>query len=160
MAAPNAVSMTESVLRLVAGLFIVQDDGEKQLKGVRQPLHLYSAIQATGVRRRLSAAAIGHEASAFVGRKEELHMLLARWHRTRGGEGQVVCVIGEPGIGKSRLLQQAHDTLGKDLHTWIECGGDPLFQSTPFFAVTEMLHEGYSAVNLTKAGIVEELMRR
>src|SRR5204862_148282 len=65
-----------------------------------------------------------------------------RWQRAREGEGQVVLVTGEPGIGKSRLVQALSDELAAAPHTRIECQGLPLFQNTAFHSVEEMLRQG------------------
>jgi predicted ATPase len=55
--------------------------------------------------------------------------------------GQVVLVFGEAGIGKSRLIQQAHEMMAGTPHSWIECGCAPLYQNTPFFPVSDMLRQ-------------------
>jgi tetratricopeptide (TPR) repeat protein len=69
-------------------------------------------------------------------------LLLSRWERTREAQGQLALVIGEPGIGKSRLVEEFRAAIRDDPHLWVECAGEPLFQSTPFHAVTQILDQG------------------
>src|SRR5215469_4757644 len=102
-AAPGTVLLSAATHRLVAGLFVVEDCGEQTLKGVEQPMHLYRVIRPAGVRGRLAAAAASRGLTPFVGREDELRMLTSRWQRVLDSEGQAVMIIGEAGIGKSRL---------------------------------------------------------
>jgi predicted ATPase len=79
----------------------------------------------------------------FVGREDELHLLVNRWERVCEGEGQVVTVIGEAGIGKSRFIQRFREEIAATAYTWIECATAPFFQNTPFYAVADMLQESF-----------------
>jgi predicted ATPase len=67
--------------------------------------------------------------------------LLNRWERARDGEGQVVLIIGEPGIGKSRLLHRFHERIADTPHTWVDAMAGPFFQNTPFYPVTDLLQQ-------------------
>jgi hypothetical protein len=104
-AEPSTVLITDAVHQLVSGLFVVESRGASALKGIERPLELYRVVQPSGVRGRLEAAAAVRGLTPFVGREDELRLLDNRWERALEGEGQVVLVIGEAGIGKSRLLQ-------------------------------------------------------
>src|SRR3989442_207553 len=138
LADPDAVLITEATHRLVAGRFIVEAKGAPPLKGVRTPVAVYRVVQLSGVRSRLHA--VGPRGlTPFVGREAERRLLAERWAQARAGEGQVVLITGEAGIGKSRLVQRFKEDLGGEPHTWIECVGSPYHQHTPFYAVTEML---------------------
>ena len=64
-----------------------------------------------------------------------------RWERALDGEGQVALIVGEAGIGKSRLVQRFHEQIAGTPHTWVEAAAGAFFQNTPFYAVTEMLRE-------------------
>ena len=68
-----------------------------------------------------------------------MRFLLSRWKRTREGEGQLALIMGEPGIGKSRLVAELHDRIRDAPHIWMESAGDQLFENTPFHASIEML---------------------
>ena len=88
---------------------------------------------------RSGAAARG--LTAFVGREDELRLLMNRWERALDGEGQVALIVGEAGIGKSRLVQRFREQIAGTPHTWVEAAAGAFFQNTPFYAVTEMLRE-------------------
>ena len=135
---PDTVVVSAATQRLVAGLFVVEDRGAQQLKGIEQPVQLYRVVGAGVARRRTHV----HGLTPFVGRDDERRLLLGRWERVREGEGQVVLVLGEPGIGKSRLLEEFRTHITADPHLWIECAGQQFFEHTPFHAVTQMLDQG------------------
>jgi hypothetical protein len=67
----------------------------------------------------------------FVGREEEMAMLMRRWERARQGDGQFVLIVGEPGLGKSRLIEEFHGRLRDTPHTWLEWSCSQLLQNTP-----------------------------
>src|SRR5262245_35641789 len=80
----------------------------------------------------------------FVGREVEQRLLTERFDAASSGQGQVVLVTGEPGIGKSRLALQLAADLGERPHTWLACRGSAQHQHTPFHPVTELLSQGES----------------
>jgi class 3 adenylate cyclase/predicted ATPase len=139
-AEPDTVVMTAATQRLVSGMFVVEDRGPQMLKGVREPVTLYRVVQPSGVRSRLAVAA-GH-LTRFVGRDIELSTLVDRWERAQDGEGQNVVVLGEAGVGKSRLVYQLHEHLAAVPHTWLECGATPYTEGTPFHPVIALVAQG------------------
>ena len=141
VAEPGTVVITDATHRLVSGLFVVDLLGAQALKGIERPVQLYRVIQPSGVRGRLAAAAASRGLTPFVGREDELRLLMSRWERALDGEGQVSLIIGEAGIGKSRLLQRFHEQIDGAPHTWIEAGAGAFFQNTPFYPVTELLQQ-------------------
>jgi hypothetical protein len=138
-AAPGTVLMTEDTHQLVSGLFVVEARGTTALKGIERPVQLYRVVQPSGVRGRLEAAAAARGLTPFVGREDELRSLINRWERVLDGEGQVALIIGEAGIGKSRLVQRFHEQIAGTPHTWVETAAGAFFQNTPFYPVAEML---------------------
>ena len=132
-AEPGSVLVTGSVQRQVAGLFVVEEKGAHELKGVAQPLSLYRVIRASGAGRRGGARAL----TSFVGREEDLGTLLRRWERARTGEGQLVLIVGEPGLGKSRLIEEFRARLAETPHTWVEWSASQLLQNTPLHPIAE-----------------------
>jgi class 3 adenylate cyclase/predicted ATPase len=139
-AEPDTVVITAATQRLVGGLFVVEDRGPQTLKGVREPVTLYRVVQPSGVRSRLAVAA--GRLTRFVGRDIELATLVDRWERAQDGEGQNVLVLGEAGIGKSRLVYQLHEHLAAVPHTWLECGATPYTAGTPFHPVIALVSQG------------------
>jgi class 3 adenylate cyclase/tetratricopeptide (TPR) repeat protein len=140
-AAPGTVLITAATHRLISGLFVVEDRGAQALKGVERPVQLYWVVQPSGVRGRLAAAAAVRALTPFVGREDELRLLMNRWERTLDGEGQVALIIGEAGIGKSRLVQRFHEQVGGTPYTWLEAAAAPLYQNTPFYPIADVLHQ-------------------
>lgn len=140
-AAPDSVLITSAVHQLVSGLFVVEDRGAEPLKGIEHPIKLYRVIQPIAVRRHRHESAT-HAQTPFVGRDDELRLLQGKWEQVRGGAGQLALVMGEPGIGKSRLVEEFRARVKDDPHLWIDCAGEQFFQSTPFHAVTQILDQG------------------
>jgi class 3 adenylate cyclase len=119
---PSTVVITGASHRLVSGLFVVEDCGAQALKGIVRPVQLYRVIRPSGMRGRLEATAVSRGLTPFVGREDELRSLMNRWERALDGEGQVALIIGEAGIGKSRLVQRFHESIAGTPHTWIQAG--------------------------------------
>jgi class 3 adenylate cyclase/predicted ATPase len=140
-AEPGTVLITEALYRLVHGLFLVEDRGTAILKGIELPLQLYRVVQPSVVRGRLEAVAAARGLTPFVGRDDELRSLINRWERTLDGEGQVALIIGEAGIGKSRLVHRFREQIAGTPHTWIEGTAAPFFQGTPFYPIVDVLHQ-------------------
>ena len=92
-AEPGAILITAAVQRQTAGLFVAEDLGARELKGVSELVTLYRIVRASGGGRRGGARAL----TPLVGREEELDILSRRWERARSGEGQLALVVGEPG---------------------------------------------------------------
>src|SRR6202044_3307711 len=130
---PGSILITATVQRQTAGLFVVEDCGQHELKGISAPMTLYRIVRASGGGRRGGARAL----TPLVGREEELERLGRRWERARSGEGQLVLVVGEPGIGKSRLIEEFHAQLGETPHTWVEWSSSQLLQNTPLHPIVE-----------------------
>ncbi|MGH6799524.1 MAG: adenylate/guanylate cyclase domain-containing protein [Roseiarcus sp.] len=127
LAEPGTVLITAKVQRQVAGLFVAEDRGAHALKGASEPVMLYRIVRASGGGRRSGQRAL----TPLVGRDEEVTMLIRRWERARQGEGQFVMIVGEPGLGKSRLIEEFHGRLRDTPHTWVEWSASQLLQNTP-----------------------------
>jgi class 3 adenylate cyclase/tetratricopeptide (TPR) repeat protein len=114
MAMPGSILITADVLHLVEGYVQVNPLGPVPIKGLLAPVEVYEVTAAGPVRSRLQAAA-ARGLPRFVGRDTELDQLRQAFERAGAGQGQVVAVIGEPGVGKSRLFwefTQSHRTQG------------------------------------------------
>jgi nucleotide-binding universal stress UspA family protein len=131
-AEPGMVVVTAAVQIQTAGLFVAEDRGAWELKGVPALVTLYRIVRASGG-RRTGARAL----TPLAGRKEELDLLRRRWERARSGHGQLTLIVGEPGIGKSRLVEQFRATLGETPHTFVELSSSQLLQNTPLHPITE-----------------------
>jgi hypothetical protein len=116
IAEPNTVVIAEGTRRLLGNLFELRDLGARDLKGIAGPSRAWAALRATSVEGRFEAL---HASglTALVGREEEFELLLRRWSRAKTGEGQVVLLSGEAGIGKSRLTAALLARLASEPHT-------------------------------------------
>jgi class 3 adenylate cyclase/predicted ATPase len=116
IAAPNMVVIADTTRRLLGNLFELQDLGALDLKGVAGPVRAWAALRANDIESRFEAL---HAAglTALVGREEESELLLRRWSRAKAGEGQVVLISGEAGIGKSRLTAALLERVTGEPHT-------------------------------------------
>jgi class 3 adenylate cyclase len=102
IAEPNSVVIAEGTRRLLGSLFELEDLGPKDLKGIVGPAPAWAVLRAGTIESRFEALRAGG-LTTLVGREEELELLLQRWSKAKSGEGQVVLISGEAGIGKSRL---------------------------------------------------------
>ena len=116
IAEPNTVVIAEGTRKLLGNLFELQDLGAKDLKGIAGPVRAWAALRASSAEGRFEAL---HASglTALVGREEELELLLRRWSRAKAGEGQVVLLSGEAGIGKSRLTAALLEHLATEPNT-------------------------------------------
>src|SRR5246500_2665874 len=116
LAEPNMVMIAEATRKLLGDLFELHDLGQVDLKGIGGPVRAFTALRARAVESRFEAL---HASglTALVGREEEFELLLRRWSRAKSGEGQVVLLCGEPGIGKSRLTAALLERLATEQHT-------------------------------------------
>src|SRR5580693_444771 len=132
-AEPGSVLVTLNVQRQVAGLFVAEEQGARELKGLSALVQLFRIVRASGGGRRSGVRAL----TPFVGREKELSLLARRWERTRAGEGQLVLIVGEPGLGKSRIVEEFRSQLTETPHTWSEWGASQLLQNTPLHPISE-----------------------
>ena len=137
LATPGSILLTAETLRLVEGLVQVNALGPVPVKGLTAPVEVFELVGATAVRTRLQAAA--RALTRFVGRQAELEALRQALERTGTGHGQVVAVIGEPGVGKSRLLYEF--TRSHHTHGWLLLEGSSVSygKAMPYLPVRELL---------------------
>ena len=109
-AQPDEVVISTATYQLVEGLFICEDRGRPELKGVTTPLTLYRVTRESEAQSRFQVVA-RQGLTPLVGREHEHGLLRERWQQAKDGAGQVVLLCGEPGIGKSRLVEQLKETV-------------------------------------------------
>ena len=116
IAEPNSVVIAESTRKLVGNLFELEDLGAQDLKGIAGPVRAWAALRPSSVESRFDAF---HASglTELIGREEELEILLRRWSKAKTGQGQVVLLSGEAGIGKSRLTAALLEAIASEPHT-------------------------------------------
>jgi class 3 adenylate cyclase/tetratricopeptide (TPR) repeat protein len=159
-AEPDTVVIAASTRRLTGDLFEYRDLGEIELKGFAEPVPVWQVLRPSAAEGRFEALRTG-ALTPLVGREEELELLLRRWRRATAGEGQVVLLSGEPGIGKSRLTVALCERLEGEPHTRLRYFCSPYHQDSalhPFTAQLERVagfaHDDTSAQRLDKLATV------
>ena len=137
-AEPDEVVISAATQRLVAGLFETEDRGRHELKGISSPQPLYRVTAESSVQSRFEVA-VQAGLTPLVGREHELGVLCERWTQAQAGNGQVVLLSGEPGIGKSRLVQELKAQVTQAGATQIEFRCSPYHQNSALYPVTEHL---------------------
>ena len=144
-AEPGRILVTAAVQRQTAGLFVAEDAARMSSRACRHRSTLYRIVRASGGGRRGGARAL----TPLVGREEELDLLSRRWERARSGEGQFVQIVGEPGIGKSRLIEEFRARLGETPHTWVEWSSSQFLQNTPLHPIAEWGRQRFGGAETT-----------
>jgi class 3 adenylate cyclase len=134
IAEPNSVVIAESTRKLLGNLFELEDLGAQDLKGIAGPVRAWAALRQASVEGRFEAFPASG-LTELVGREEELELLLRRWSRAKTGEGQVVLLSGEPGIGKSRLTAALLEKLAAEPHTRIRSFCSPQHTDSAFYPI-------------------------
>ena len=138
LAQPNTVVVGESTYRLVEGLYVFEDLGPQQLKGISHPVRAYRVLHESGMQSRFEAKA-EHGLVLLVGREEEVGLLLKRWQQAVEGEGQAILLSGESGIGKSRILRGFQDLVRDGLKNRVLYHCSPYHRDTPYYPVIEQM---------------------
>ena len=138
LASPGTVVLSDGTRRLVARSFALRDLGLQSLKGIAKPVHAWRALSERKADSRFEAAKEGRLAP-MVGRELEFSVVLHAWQRARLGRGQVVLLCGEPGIGKSHILQALREKLLEaGISAWqYQCS--PHFANSALFPIIEHL---------------------
>src|SRR5579863_6828579 len=115
LAEPNAVLISDATCRLLGGSFDHQSLGEHELKGFAKAIPVWRVLKEAPLASRFAAARAAG-LSPFVGRTQEMGLLLDRWHLARQGEGQAIVLTAESGMGKSRLVEALFERIGAEPH--------------------------------------------
>src|SRR6266568_3925209 len=139
LAEPNTVAISEATYRLIQGYFACQDLGAQPLRGVPEPVRVYQVLGESGATSRLDVAQ-PRGLTPLVGREQEVGLLLERWEQVKAGQGHVVLLTGDAGIGKSRLVQMLKDHVTHEPHTRWECRSSEYSQNTALFPLVDLFH--------------------
>jgi class 3 adenylate cyclase/ABC-type lipoprotein export system ATPase subunit len=155
LAEPDRVVIDDSTHRLLGGLFEYRDLGMMSVKGFDDPVLVWQALGAGKLDSRFEALRSG--VTQLVGREEERELLLRRWQQVKSGKGRAVLIIGEPGIGKSRLTAALQEYLQDDTHTRLRHFCSPSHQDSTLHPVIGHLER---AANLTRDDTAEEKLTK
>ena len=137
MAGPNSIVIDDSTRRLIGSVFGLEDLGLKDLKGFSEPQRAWRVLGENRFRSRFEA--LRSATTPIVDREEELELLLRRWSQAKCGEGRVLFISGEPGIGKSRLTVALRDLLGGEPYTDLHYFCSPHHQHSALYPIINLL---------------------
>jgi class 3 adenylate cyclase/predicted ATPase len=138
LAPPNGVIIAASTKSLVDAKFDYKDLGINFVKGLSEGMQAWNVTGSSRVESRF-AAAVGSKLTPLVNREEEIALLLMRWQAAKEGDGQVVILSGEPGIGKSRIVQEVRERITSESHERISFQCSPYNTGTAFYPFAEQL---------------------
>jgi class 3 adenylate cyclase/predicted ATPase len=160
IAEPNKVVIAKGTRKLLGNLFELEDLGANELKGITGRVRAWSALRPASVEGRFEAMHAS-DLTALVGREEELELLLRRWSRAKSGEGQVVLLSGEAGIGKSRLTAALLEHLASEPHTRLRYFCSPQHPDSAFYPIISQMeraaglaHDDTQRAKLDKLDVV------
>lgn len=160
LAEPNTVVIDEATRRLIGDLFELRDLGATELKGISGTIRAWAVLRPSAIESRFEAL---HTAglTPLIGREEEADLLLRRWSKAKSGEGQVVLLAGEGGIGKSRLTAEILQRLGDEPHTRLRYFCSPQHTSSALYPIISQMeraagiaHEDAPLARLDKLDVV------
>ena len=139
LAEPNTVLVSESTYRLLGRIFDYERRGEQVLKGFAKPVPVWRVLRearSPAVSRRRDAGP-----GPFVGREQEMGLVLDRWRLAQQGEGQAILLTAEPGMGKSRLVEALFERLGEEPHRRVVLQCSPYHRNTAFYPVMRQIEQ-------------------
>jgi class 3 adenylate cyclase len=141
LAEPGTLVIADSTRRQIGALFDLEDLGQQPLAGFAESQRAWRVIGESGVLSRFEA--LRSEATPLVGRDEELDLLLRRWQQVKAGEGRVVLISGEPGIGKSRLTAALSERIQGESYTRVRYFCSPYHQDSALYPfITQLERAG------------------
>ena len=135
--APNTIGISAATYHLVAGYFSCRALGSRAIRGLSEPIEVYQVLRRHHTQSRFGAAMLMRGLTPLVGRENEIAFLLAQWEQARSGVGSVVCIRGDAGVGKSRLVQALKEQIAFDTRMLLECQSSPYYQRTAFWPLTQ-----------------------
>ncbi len=135
LAEPNTVVISAATQRLIAGFFDCHDGGLQSVKGVSAPVQIYRVLRESSAQSRLEIEVSAGRLTPLVGRAHEVGLIVERWTAAQAGDGQVVFLNGEPGIGKSRLVQEVKERVVQQGVTCWEFRCSPYHQNSALYPV-------------------------
>jgi class 3 adenylate cyclase/predicted ATPase len=137
LAQPGTVMIDDATHRLLGDLFEYRALGNENVKGFDHPVPVWHVIGVSGLDSRFEA--LRTTTTALVGREEEIDLLIRRWQQVKGGDGCVVLISGEPGVGKSRVCQAIVERLSSDPHMRLRYFCSPHHQNSAFYPIITQL---------------------
>ena len=152
---PGTIQVSENTYRLTEGYFEFKPLGEIEVKGKKEPVKAYRLLGVGHIKTRLGVAEM-RGLTPFVGRQKELELLMDCYGRAKRGQGQLVGIVGEPGVGKSRLLLQLRSMLPQSEYTYLEGDCHHYGETVAYLPILDILKAYFSI----EEGEAEALSRK
>jgi class 3 adenylate cyclase/predicted ATPase len=163
VAAPDSIAISADTYKLIEGYFTCQTVGEYSFKGVQQPVLIYRVLGESGAQSRLEIAS-ARGLTPLVGREADVTLLFDQWRQVKAGQGWVVGLGGEAGIGKSRLVQVVKAHVASEPHIRWECRSSPYHRQTALYPLTDFfqrtLHWHAEDTPDAKLAKLEQMLRQ
>jgi class 3 adenylate cyclase/tetratricopeptide (TPR) repeat protein len=137
-ASSNEIVIADSTRRLIGRLFFCRNLGKLALKGFVEPVQAWRVVGPRPIINQFKARR-DPLLTQIVDREAEIDTLLQTWRQAVAGRGQIVSIVGEAGIGKSRLITEFRHRIAREKHIWLEGGGAQFFRNTPFHAIAQLI---------------------
>ncbi len=139
LADPNSIIISHVTYRLVRNFYNCQPLGACSLKGVSQKMDIFKVVQEIEVPYSFKTQVITGM-TPFVGRENEVRKLLTTWENVKKGRGEIALIIGEPGIGKTRLLRVFEERIKDEPHTWLVCHCISYYKNSAFYPIINLIN--------------------
>jgi predicted ATPase/class 3 adenylate cyclase len=157
LAGPDTILVSEATQNLLGGLFELEPAGEHELKGFSGAVPAWRVRCEASVESRFAAIRAGRNLP-LIGRAHEMGLILERWGLARQGEGQIVTVVGEAGIGKSRSIEALQEAIAGEPHARINLQCSPYHSDSALYPVIQYLNRAAGVVTTdTASGRIEKL---
>lgn len=158
MAEPGSIYITEETFKLAEGFFHFEDLGEKQIKGKIKPQKIYRVI-APDIKRTRFEVSAERGLTNFVGRQKELDSMLDRFRSAKMGKGQAVSIVGEAGVGKSRLLHEFRNALSDEDVTFVEGRCLSYSKGVAYHPIVELLKSNFGIEDSDPDSVITEKVK-
>ena len=142
LAEPDTVLISSTTRQLTRGLFKYADLGYHPLKGFNEPIQIWQVLAENDIGSRFEATHEATPLTPLVGRDEEIEWLQRRWQRAQAGRGQVVLLVGEAGIGKSRLIETLRKQVLQEQHPILRYFCSPHHENSIFYPIIQQIERG------------------
>ena len=156
LADPDSIIISHVTYRLVRKFFNCQPLGAYSLKGVSHKMDIFKVVQEIEAPYSFKTQVITGM-TPFVGRESEVQKLLDTWENVKKGRGEIALIIGEPGIGKTRLLRVFEEQIKDEPHTWMVCRCISYYQNSAFYPIINLIN---SQLKFGKHEIIGEKIKK
>jgi len=159
LAEPSTVYVTSDTYRLTEGFFHFEALGKVSVKGKKEPVEAYRLGAAGEIETRFGAA-VARGLSRFVGRQKEIASLKEAFDKAKAGSGQVVGVVGEAGVGKTRLLLELRESISQEQHTYSEGRCLHYGSTMPYLPILDILRAYFDIKDIEQEAAIKRRMKK